>query len=205
VSKGAVRDYLAVGRALAAKVNASLLGLCEQPVDAAHWEGLEYFHRMLAKHLDLVQRRLLNEETIPPHEKVFSLFESHTEWIQKGKQRPNVQLGHRLLIATDQHQLIQDYAVLQGEAEVDQSVPVADRLLGVLRRGESRQSEFRQRLYAGRRPRVVEPVCARGGDAQAREEDGRRRGNAKAGKNLWRCENNTAQWKARSTVWNTTA
>jgi transposase, IS5 family len=128
--KRAVRDYLAVGRALAAKVEASLLGLWEQPVDAAHGDALAYFHRMLAKHLDLVERRLLQEQTIPAHEKVFSLFEPHTEWIQKGKQRPNVELGHRLLIATDQHQLIQDYAVPVGQADVDQSVPVADRLLG---------------------------------------------------------------------------
>jgi len=80
--------------------------------------------------LDLVARRLLNEETIPAHEKVFSLFEPHTEWIQKGKQRPSVELGHKLLLATDQQQLIQDYAVLRGEAEVDQSIPVTDRLLG---------------------------------------------------------------------------
>ena len=128
--KRAVRDYLAVGRALAAKLNASLLGLCDQPVDAADWDALAYFHRLLEKHLDLVTRRLLHEETIPPHEKVFSLFEPHTEWIQKGKQRPNVELGHRLLIATDQHQLIQDYDVPVGEGDLDQSVPVADRLLG---------------------------------------------------------------------------
>ena len=128
--KRAVRKYLTVGRALAAKVNASLLELCNQPVDAAHWEALEYFHRMLAKHLDLVERRLLQEQTIPAYEKVFSLFEPHTEWIQKGKQRPNVELGHRLLIATDQHHLIQDYALPVGQADVDQSVPVADRLLG---------------------------------------------------------------------------
>ena len=128
--KRAVREYLAVGRALSAKVQASLLGLCDQPVDAADWDALAYFHAMLDKHLDLVERRLLNEETIPSHEKVFSLFEPHTEWIQKGKQRPNVELGHRLLIASDQHQLIQDYDEPVGEAEVDQSVPVADRLLG---------------------------------------------------------------------------
>ena len=128
--KKAVRDYLAVGRALGAKVHASLLELCDQPVDLAHWEALAYFHAMLAQHLDLVERRLLKEETIPAHEKVFSLFEPHTEWIQKGKQRPNVELGHKLLIATDQHQLIQDYSVLLNEAEVDQSIPVADRLLG---------------------------------------------------------------------------
>jgi hypothetical protein len=128
--KRAVRDYLAVGRALSAKVRESLSSLCDQPVELAHWEALEYFQRMLAKHLDLVQRRLLQEETIPAHEKVFSLFEPHTEWIQKGKLRPNVELGHRLLIATDQHPLIQDYDVAAGVADVDRSVPVADRLLG---------------------------------------------------------------------------
>jgi hypothetical protein len=126
----AVRAYLSVGRELATKVRESLCSLCDQPVELAHWEALEYFQRMLAKHLDLVQRRLLQEETIPAHEKVFSLFEPHTEWIQKGKQRPNVELGHRLLLATDQHQLIQDYDVAAGVADVDRSVPLADRLLG---------------------------------------------------------------------------
>jgi transposase, IS5 family len=126
----AVREYLAVGRALVAKVQSSLLELCDLGVCATRWAKLAYFQAMLTKHLDLVARRLLNEETIPAHEKVFSLFEPHTEWIQKGKQRPNVELGHKLLLATDQHQMIQDYAVLLREAEIDQSIPVADRLLG---------------------------------------------------------------------------
>jgi len=38
--------------------------------------------------------------------------------------------GHRLLIATDQHHLIQDYDVPIGQVDVNQSVPVTDRLLG---------------------------------------------------------------------------
>jgi len=128
--KRAVRDCLAVGGELSVKVRESLSSLCDQPVELSHWEALEYFQRMLDKHLDLVERRLLKEETIPSHEKAFSLFEPHTEWIQKGKQRPNVELGHRLLIATDQNRLIQDYDVAAGVADVDRSVPVADRLLG---------------------------------------------------------------------------
>jgi hypothetical protein len=126
----AVRDYVACARALSEKVSNSLLGLCEQPVQAEHWEALAYFQGMLDKHLDLVERRLLREEKIPVAEKVFSLFEPHTEWIQKGKAWPPVELGHRFLIATDQHRLIQDYDVPVGEVDVDQSVPVADRLLG---------------------------------------------------------------------------
>jgi hypothetical protein len=128
--KAAVRDYLSAGHELSDKVRAGLLGLCDQAVSQEHWDALEYFHRMLDKHLDLVARRLLKEETIPAAEKVFSLFEPHTEWIQKGKRRPTVELGHHFLIATDQHQLIHDYDVPVGGADVDQSVPVADRLLG---------------------------------------------------------------------------
>ena len=128
--KAAAREYVNVGQELSAKVSASLLGLCDQAVERAHWERLAYFQGMLDKHLDLVERRLLKEERIAAAEKVFSLFEPHTEWIQKGKLRPNVELGHRLLIATDQHQLIQDYDVPVGGVDVDQSVAVADRLLG---------------------------------------------------------------------------
>jgi IS5 family transposase len=128
--KRAVLEYLAASRDFSVKVRWSLLSLCEEAVDVIRWERLEYFHTMLEKHLDLVARRLLKEEKIPSHEKVFSLFEPHTEWIQKGKLRPNVELGHRLLIATDQNQLIQDYDVPVGGADVDQSVPLTDRLLG---------------------------------------------------------------------------
>ena len=125
----AASTYVTAGRELAAKVGQSLLELCEQSVDDAHWEGLAYFHAMLAKHLDLVERRLLRGETIPSAEKLFSLFEPHTEWIQKGKLRPSVELGHRLLVTTDQNELIHDYDLSVGGLDVDQSIPVADRLL----------------------------------------------------------------------------
>lgn len=89
-----------------------------------------------------MDRRLLREETIPAAEKIFSLFEPHTEWIAKGKQPPTVELGHRLLVATDQHQLIQDYDVPVGGADVDQSVAVADRLLGCYGAGSIARVSF---------------------------------------------------------------
>ena len=125
-----VRDYLATGRDLSAKVRESLPAVRAQDPVGGHWQALDYFHQMLDKHLDLVDRRLLREEKIPAAEKLFSIFEPHTEWIQKGKQRPNVELGHRLLIAADEHQLVQDYDVPVGGVDVDQSIAVADRLLG---------------------------------------------------------------------------
>ncbi len=139
--RAAVSDYLQVGRELSAKVHASLLSLCDQTVDQADWDVLAYFQQMLDKHLDLVDRRLLQGQVIPTAEKVYSLFEPHTEWLTKGKLHPPVELGHRLLIATDQHQLIQDY---EGPARVDveQSLPVADRLIGRYGEGQIASMSF---------------------------------------------------------------
>jgi hypothetical protein len=53
-----------------------------------------------------------------------------------------VELGHKLLLATDEDQLIQDYAVLLKAVEVDQSIPVADRLLGRYRAGSVASLSF---------------------------------------------------------------
>ena len=84
---------------------------------------------MLIKHIDLVERRLVNEETIAHEEKVFSLFEPHTELIKKGKTMPPVEFGHRFLVSTDQFQLVVDYKVMEGGSEGAEIIPVADRLL----------------------------------------------------------------------------
>ena len=37
------------------------------------------------RQIDQIERRVINDETIPHNEKVFSIFEEHTEWISKGK------------------------------------------------------------------------------------------------------------------------
>lgn len=136
-----VSDYLQIGRELSLKVQASLLSLCDQPVEDRDWEVLAYFQQMIDKHLDLVDRRLLQCQVIPTAEKVYSLFEPHTEWLTKGKLHPPVELGHRLLVATDQHQLIQDYEGPVG-ADVDQSIPVASRLLGRYGEGQLASMSF---------------------------------------------------------------
>jgi len=90
---------------------------------------LEYFVKMLDKHIDLVTRRLINKEIIPQSEKLYSIFETYTEWITKGKLRPNVELGKKVGITTDQFNLIIDYQVVERTADVNLMIPLADRLL----------------------------------------------------------------------------
>lgn len=100
-------------------------------VELVQRTALEYFHTALIKQLDLVERRWLREEKIPHHEKVFSLFEPHTEFIKKGKLFPPVELGHKLLVTTDQDELILDYRVMdQQPTAAEESIGVADRLAG---------------------------------------------------------------------------
>ena len=89
---------------------------------------IDYFHFMLKKHIDLVTRRLLCGEKIPHEEKLFSIFETHTEWLKKGKRNPDVELGHRLLITTDEHDLIVDYKVMINECDSDQVTGIIGRI-----------------------------------------------------------------------------
>jgi hypothetical protein len=90
---------------------------------------LEYYQSMLEKHIDLVERRIIKGETIPHGEKLFSIFETYTEWITKGKQNPGVELGKNFQVTTDQFHLIVDYKIMEHEVDKSCVIPLADRVL----------------------------------------------------------------------------
>jgi hypothetical protein len=94
---------------------------------------LEHFMGLMEKHIDLVERRVLKGEKIPHQEKMFSIFETYTEWITKGKMNPSVELGKKLAITTDQFGLIIDYRVMENEQDRDIVIELADRLLSKYR------------------------------------------------------------------------
>src|SRR5690606_20534430 len=99
-----VGEYLRLARELNEKMSAS----SQELYNSAAFDqtlfviltSLSYYQKMIDKHIDLIERRLLNGEQIPASEKLFSIFEPHTEWISKGKQNKKVELGHKVLIAT---------------------------------------------------------------------------------------------------------
>ena len=95
---------------------------------AKRLEELQDFLKYLKLHEDLIERRLIKGEVIPHEEKMFSLFEPHTEWIAKGKTRPNVELGHRLLITTNQRGRIVDYKVMENTVDSQEVFALIDRL-----------------------------------------------------------------------------
>ena len=89
---------------------------------------LRHYIDYVKKFSDQIERRLLKGEAIPSQEKIYSIFEPHTEWINKGKKNKPVELGHLLLITTDQYQFIIDTKIMEGEKDVSQVKPLQERL-----------------------------------------------------------------------------
>ncbi len=133
-----VKAYLGKLYQLEEKVTGSIEELNAQPLslqDISARLEIGKYHELLIKHIFLIYDRLVKGETIDPKDKLYSIFEQHTEWINKGKSRPNVELGRRLLIATDQHGLIHDYKIMTGGNEAAEVIPLIDRLFGKLGEG----------------------------------------------------------------------
>ena len=64
-----------------------------------------------------IRRRVIEGETIPHDEKVFSLFEEHTEWISKGKAGVSQELCLKVCVIKDQFGFILHHWVLQKETD----------------------------------------------------------------------------------------
>jgi len=76
------------------------------------------------RQIEQIHRRVIEGETIAHHEKVFSIFEEHTEWISKGKAGVPVELGLNVCIVKDQFGLVLHHRVMQNETDDKVAVPI---------------------------------------------------------------------------------
>lgn len=127
--KKAASAYLKKSKTLQRKVAQALAThIAKTPADIARLELLRYFHQMLVKHIDLLERRLLNGESIPHQEKVFSIFQPYTEMIKKGKLHPSVEIGKKLAVTTDQYHLMVDWQIAENQTDNQLTLLIAVRL-----------------------------------------------------------------------------
>lgn len=115
------QDYLGVAQAYLDKARQTLVLIEEQALaDAFERERKEEIVGFMAhagRQIDQVRRRVILGETIPHGEKVFSIFQPHTEWISKGKAGVAVELGVKVCILEDQHQFILHHQVMQQQTD----------------------------------------------------------------------------------------
>lgn len=91
---------------LQSSVSGAVCELCKQ---------LQSYLRKTAKVQEYSRRRVLQGEKIANEEKIFSMFESETELINRGKSPNPIQFGHLVLVIEDHLGFICDYKVLDRD------------------------------------------------------------------------------------------
>lgn len=122
-------EYIELAQSYVDKVRQTLLAI--DPADIMMYLRIkqveEYIHHA-ERQINQIRRRVINGETIPHSEKVFSLFEPHTEWISKGKAGVLVELGLKVCIVKDQFQFTLHHQVMQQKTDDQIAVPVIEQV-----------------------------------------------------------------------------
>ena len=72
--------------------------------------------------INQARRRVLEGEQVPNAEKIYSIFEPHTDLIKRGKVQTPVEFGHKVFLAESAQGLITQYEVLEGNPNDEQHV-----------------------------------------------------------------------------------
>jgi hypothetical protein len=123
--KQAYQDYIDLAGFYLERTQASILVLKnDYKIPEVLLTDLHTFSRHAERQIDQIRRRALQGEAIPHAEKVFSLFQPHTEWISKGKAGVPVELGLRVCIMEDSHGFILHSLVMQKTTDDKVAVPM---------------------------------------------------------------------------------
>jgi len=124
-TKNAHQLYINFAFQLLEKAKAQLTLIAAEGVFPLQKQALENYQTYADKFIDQINRRVINGEIIPHQEKVFSIFEPHTEWVSKGKAGIPVEFGIKLAVVQDQHQFILHHHVMENKQDVHVAVEVA--------------------------------------------------------------------------------
>ena len=117
------QDYLQVAQSALDKARNSLAKVSQtDPLIILEKQEIEGFMAHADRQIDQIRRRVIEGQTITHAEKVFSIFQPHTEWISKGKAGVPVELGMKACILEDQYQFILHHKVMEQHS--DDSVTV---------------------------------------------------------------------------------
>jgi transposase, IS5 family len=77
-------------------------------------EEIAHYCALGTRVIGQARRRVLDGEQVPTSEKIYSIFEPHTDLIKRGKVRTPVEFGHKVFLAESAKGLITQYDVLKG-------------------------------------------------------------------------------------------
>ncbi len=77
-------------------------------------EEIEHYCGLGTLVINQARRRILDGEQVANAEKIYSIFEPHTDLIMRGKVRTPVEFGHKVFLAESAKGLVTQYKVLNG-------------------------------------------------------------------------------------------
>jgi transposase, IS5 family len=123
-------EYIDLSLYYLTRINKTINELAKLPtlstIDQAIIVSIDGYMKHANRQIDQIRRRIIQGETIPHSEKVFSLFEPHTEWICKNKLGIPVELGLKVCILEDQYQFILHHKVMRKESDDKVAVAMAE-------------------------------------------------------------------------------
>jgi IS5 family transposase len=166
------QEVLDMAAAHATAAKALLNGL--DPLRAALVLGLaaeiERVGRLGHHVVEQTRRRVMGGEQLPVEQKLFSIFEPHTDLIMRGKQRTPVEFGHKLRLVESGVGLITDYEILDGNpSDQDHIKPTVEhhrQRFGSAPRSLASDRGFysEENVAACKEANVVECIPQRGGE-----------------------------------------
>jgi len=104
-----------VAELLVPKIAGQRYGPMQQATMAFCLKDLLHFQALGNRVLDQARRRIIDQETVPNEEKIFSIFEPHTELLIRGKAGKPVEFGHMIQIQQVEAKFITDYDVFDAK------------------------------------------------------------------------------------------
>jgi IS5 family transposase len=99
-------------------------------------DQLEHYRSLGLRVAEQARRRVLQGESVPNDEKIFSIFEPHTELLKRGKAGKAIEFGHMVSIQQVDGAFITDYGVFEKRPTdhtlVDPALESHERLFGSL-------------------------------------------------------------------------
>jgi IS5 family transposase len=83
---------------------------------------IDHYCGLADRVIDQARRRVIEGEQVPNAEKIYSIFEPHTDLIKRGKVRSPMEFGHKVFLAESAKGLITQYQVLNGNPPDEQQV-----------------------------------------------------------------------------------
>jgi transposase, IS5 family len=166
-------ELLHRGRQLAETVLAPANRSVLAPGDGVGVKELLHYVDLTAQVCDTAWRRVLEGQTVPHDEKIFSIFEPHSELIKRGKQPVPIQFGHNVLVVEDAVGFVVAYRVVaNGILDQDLVVPVMKQLQKRFD-GRIESASFDRAFHTPKNQRALAELVATPCLASKGEEKGR--------------------------------